>query len=153
MPDKAFCYKWHSAFSRLFASVKLQQRTIFKNGSVSYKRWSTNREAPHEYTQTENRLPCVYYERSFMDGQICKLLNQNLTIQATESNKRYSRLTVFNVLKCLMEYFVANVIRFLRNSLLSSKTVYTSRLSPLNNIQEKMASSCRPCIVHRTVHW
>ena len=51
--------------------------------------------------------------------KLCILVNQNLTIQATESNKRYSRSTAFNVLKGKTECFVV-LFGFLRNSPLSN---------------------------------
>ena len=102
-----------------------------------YKRWSTNREAPCAYTQQErNRLPC----RNCLSWMVklCKLLNQNLTRRATESNERQSRLTVFNLLEGLMERFfvVASIGWFLRNNPLSSKIVHTSQFFASVKLQQ-----------------
>ena len=57
--------------------------------------------------------------------KLCKLSNQNLTVQTIESDERYSRLTAFNVLEGPTERLVASVFRDLRNSPLSSKAVAT----------------------------
>ena len=59
----------------------------------------------------------------------CELLNQNLTIQATESDKRYSRSTVFSesLFEGQTERFCCKRRSVLRNGPLSSKTVHTSR--------------------------
>ena len=94
-----------------------------------YKRRSTNREALYAYTQPEGYLiRAMFYAWAV---QFWKLLNQNLTIQATESDERYPRSTVFNVLEGQTEHFVANFVLFLRNSPLSSKLYTLHNFSPL----------------------
>ena len=109
----------------------------------SYKRWSTDREALHAcvYTARRNKLPCT--SDVLWTVEFWKLLNQNLTIQATKSDERYPRSTVFNIFEGQTECFVANVVQFLRNSLLSGK-LYTlhdfSQIATSNDIQ-KMAPS------------
>ena len=73
-----------------------------------------------------NGLPCtsdVLWTVGFW-----KLLNQNLIMQATESDERYPRSTIFNVLE---ERFVANVVQFLRNSPFSGKLYTLHDFSPL----------------------
>ena len=96
-----------------------------------YKRRSTNREALYAYTQPEGigyLVRAMFYAWTV---QFWKLLNQNLTIQATESDERYPRSTVFNVLEGQTEHFVANFVLFLRNSPLSSKLYTLHNFSPL----------------------
>ena len=81
------------------------------------------------YTARRNRLPCT--SNVLWTVKFWKLLNQNLTIQATESDERYPRLTVFNVFEGQTERFVANVVQFLRNSPLSGKLYTLHDFSPL----------------------
>ena len=57
-----------------------------------------------------------------------KLLNQNLTMQATEIDERYPRSTIFNVLEGQTERFVANVVQ---NSPFSGKVYTLHDFSPL----------------------
>ena len=57
-----------------------------------------------------NRLPCT--SGVLWTVKFWKLMNQNLTIQATESDERYPRSTVFNVLEGQTERFVAGLNTF-----------------------------------------
>ena len=52
-------------------------------------------------------------------------------MQATESDERYPRSTIFNVLEGKTERFVANVVQFLRNSPFSGKVYTLDDFSPL----------------------
>ena len=83
---------------------------------------------------------------------LCKLSNQNLTIQATESDKWYSRSTVFNVFEGQTERFVANFVWLLSNSPLSSKLYmpHDFRLCKITTVNDIQNGSIRPCIVHGT---
>ena len=106
------------------------------------------------FTARTDRLPCTIGYAYVV--KLCKLLNQKLTIQATENSERYSRSTIFNVLEGQMERSVASIVCFLRNSPLSSKPVHTSRLFASVKLQQPTIvknGSVRPCIVHRTVCW
>ena len=74
------------------------------------------------YTARRNGPPCT--SDVLWTVEFWKLLNQNLTMQATESDERYPRSTIFNVLEGQTKRFVANDVQFLRNSPSSSK-LYT----------------------------
>ena len=69
---------------------------------------------------------CLHYHKRRCGGY--SRLFSLLLSPASESDERYSRSTLFNVLEGQTERFVTSVVRFLRNSPLSSKTVHTSRL-------------------------
>ena len=86
---------------------------------------------------------------------LCKLPNQNLTIQATESDKWYSRSTVFNVFEGQTERFVANFVWLLSNSPLSSKLYmpHDFRLCKITTVNDIQNGSIRLCIVHGTARW
>ena len=80
-------------------------------------------------TARRNGLPCT--SDVLWTVEFWKLLNQNLTMQATESDERYPRSTIFNVLESQTESFVANVVQLLRNSPLSGKLYTLHDFSPL----------------------
>lgn len=80
----------------------------------------------------------------------CKLLNPNLTTQATKSDEQYFRLTVCSVLKD--KTFVASVNWILRNSPIASKTLHTSQLFGLCK-HSQHNGSIRLYIVHYAVRW
>ena len=102
-------------------------------------------------TARRNGLPCT--SDVLWTVKFWKLLNQNLTMQATESNERYPRSTIFNVLEGQTERFVANIVQILRNSPFSGKVYTTSRLFASVKLQQRTIFSIRPSIVHRTVRW
>ena len=81
------------------------------------------------YTARRNGPPCT--SDVLWTVEFWKLLNQNLTIQATESDELYPRSTIFNVLEGQTERFVANVVQFLRNSPFSGKVYTLHDFSPL----------------------
>ena len=90
----------------------------FALAQYSYKTRKMKRETLNAFfTLRTDWLQMVTHER----------LNQNLTTQATESYKRCSRSTVFNILKGQTECYFASLVQFL-NSPLSSITVHTSQL-------------------------
>ena len=66
-----------------------------------------------------------------MDGQILETFEPKLTMQATESDERYPRSTIFNVLEGQTERFVANIVQFLRNSPFSGKLYTLHDILPL----------------------
>ena len=69
------------------------------------------------------------YKISRSEQPLCySRLFSHLLSPASESDEQYSRSTLFNVLEGQAERVVTSVVRFLRNSPLSSKTVHTSRL-------------------------
>ena len=76
-----------------------------------------------------NRLPCT--GGVLWTVEFWKLMNQNLIIQATDSEERYPRSTIFNVFEGQTERFVENVAQFLRNSPLSGELYTLHDFSPL----------------------
>ena len=120
-------------------SAQSHQTTATKDGAQT----ETHFMRACVYTARKNRLPCT--SDVLWTVKFWKLLNQNLTIQATESNERYPRSTVFNVLEGQTERFVANDVQFLRNNPLSGK-LYTlhdfclCKITTANDIQKKASS-------------
>ena len=96
------------------------------------------------YTARRNRLPCT--SDVLWMVEFWKLLNQNLTMQATESDERYLRSTVFNVFEGWTERFVANVVQFLTNSPFSAKLYILHNFSPLWNYNSERYASSGPAL-------
>ena len=96
----------HRCHLRTHAKTVCGQRSTALD--YSPKTWNMKRETLNAlFTARTDRLPCTSgygYRR--------ELLNQNLTIQATESEEPYSRLTVFQRAQGPDGGFVTNVVRF-----------------------------------------
>jgi len=96
-----------------------------------YKWWSTDREAPCVYTHPEG---IGYFVGTVFHGR-SNFVNFWTKIWPAEQ-LRVTRLTVFNLLEGQTECFYGSVDLFLRNNLLSSKSVYTSWLFASVKLQQ-----------------
>ena len=89
-----------------------------------YKRWSTDRKAPSVYTQPEGI--------GYLVGAVCRgwsnFVNPKSDQPSNQERQAIVQIDSFNLLEGQTECFFGSVVRFLRNNLLSSKTVHTSRL-------------------------
>ena len=83
-------------------SIRAMSRSA-QSHLTTAKKDGTQRYFIH-YTAERNRLPCT--SDVLWTVKFCKLVNQNLTIQATECEDRYLRSIVFNVIRARVFLFL-----------------------------------------------